>query len=160
VVWASRSPTRGASGPESKANSGTPAIAAPNPSASAPSADVETDSGVEARNPTANSTVVQPPDVARLEPTSEAPSKPPAPDVATLAEDECWLLVEAHLDAAVFVHGIDLGRTNQWLRSRCGFRFIRLGAAPGQWLSEGTPHRLPCRQAVTIEIEPSEPFGP
>jgi hypothetical protein len=82
------------------------------------------------------------------------------PDPLELDDDECWLRVKADLDASVFVHGIDVGRTNQWLRSRCGFRFIRLGAAPGQWLSEGTPHRLPCRELITLELLPTEAAKP
>jgi DNA-binding response OmpR family regulator len=94
-----------------------------------------------------------PTDSASPAPSSSTVARAPfAPDAGALPEDECWLRVESNVDAIVFVHGVDVGRTNRWLRSRCGFRFVRLGAAPGQWLSEGTPLRLPCRQAVKLRI--------
>jgi hypothetical protein len=95
------------------------------------------------------------PTAAAAAPVESAPPQKPTPalpDRGELADDECWLLVQANVDARVFVHGIDLGRTGQWLKSRCGMRFIRLGSAPGQWLSEGVPQRLVCGDVTTLEV--------
>jgi hypothetical protein len=57
------------------------------------------------------------------------------------------------VSANVYVHGVEVGTTNAWLTSRCGFRFIRLGTAPGQWLSKGEPAKLSCKQAIQLEVQ-------
>jgi hypothetical protein len=67
-----------------------------------------------------------------------------------------WLYVHSTATTHVFVHGIDHGETNQWLKSRCGGRFVRLGTAPGSWLSAGVPVKLRCRQSNEIDLNPSE----
>jgi hypothetical protein len=63
------------------------------------------------------------------------------------------LRVVSHLERAfVFVHGVQYGTTNQWLRTKCGHRFVRLGTAPGSWLSEGLPTKIRCRAANVLEL--------
>ncbi len=81
---------------------------------------------------------------------------PERPDARALPKDQSYLYVRSAIDARVFVHGVDVGRTNQWLQSHCGFRFIRLGTAPGQWLSQGRPTKLGCRRANQIELQPDQ----
>jgi DNA-binding response OmpR family regulator len=83
------------------------------------------------------------------------PAIPPAPDPSNLSESHGYLYVSSSITATVFVHGVEAGKTNQWLESRCGFRFIRLGKAPGQWLSEGLPTKVRCRKANRIELQPN-----
>src|SRR5690606_23014443 len=73
----------------------------------------------------------------------------------SLAPHEALLFVQSSADANVYVHGVEVGRTNRWLRSHCGFRFIRLGTAPGRWLSKGIPAKLRCRAANELELPPS-----
>jgi hypothetical protein len=51
---------------------------------------------------------------------------------------------------------MESGGTNAWLETKCGPRFIRLGSAPGKWLSEGVPSKLQCRAANRVELEPEE----
>lgn len=164
VVWAARPPE--AQRPSREGVAAATASPSPGPTAAARSAGTPETGAPTLPVGTVEASLSEPdssPPPASVQPaeTRERPESAP-PDAGTLAEDECWLRVTSDADATVFVHGIDVGRTNQWLRSRCGFRFIRLGAAPGQWLSEGTPHRLPCREAVTIAVgttETSEPVG-
>jgi hypothetical protein len=79
---------------------------------------------------------------------------PEPPDASKLPEDSAYLLVRSEVDANVFVHGVVMGKTNQWLESRCGFRFLRLGTVPGQWLSEGKPVKLGCRKPNEVELAP------
>src|SRR5690606_22479604 len=86
------------------------------------------------------------PDTAKLGPV------PPSPDPSQLAETSGYLYVSSTIDAAVFVHGVAVGRTNAWLESHCGFRFILLGNAPGQWLSAGLPTKVGCRKSTQIEL--------
>lgn len=83
------------------------------------------------------------------------PVEPPPspPNLSELDDDEVWLLVRSRTTAHVFVHGIDLGQTNEWHRSKCGMRFIRLGHEPGRWLSEGSAHKLPCQTTFAIDVE-------
>jgi DNA-binding response OmpR family regulator len=87
------------------------------------------------------------------QPTQRAPD---APDLSTLSEDQAYLFVRSSIGARVYVHGVDVGTTNQWLRSRCGFRFIRLGTAPGAWLSDGKPSKLQCRSTNEIVLQPND----
>jgi hypothetical protein len=99
----------------------------------------------------------EPGEVPQPETTSVTRSPaPPAPDTLSLSEDTAWLYVHSSVSSRVFVHGVDHGATNEWLRSRCGGRFIRLGTSPGAWLSAGVPTKLRCRQANEIEVNPSE----
>lgn len=155
VVWASRTqgPVTESTEPVPPTTPKAPTVeAAPASTAASPAAESES---TEVRTPSVDSALAATSAAPTVAASPAEGTTEPEPDPKTLAEDESWLRVQASVDAAVFVHGIDLGRTNQWLRSRCGFRFIRLGAAPGQWLSEGTPHRLPCQRALTIRVEPT-----
>jgi hypothetical protein len=130
------------------------------PSASAPLAEAPRELAPEDGDGGSDSDPMASGEPAASTTSGRLPSPTQAPSSDGLAEDETWLWVRSHGDASVFVHGIDVGQTNQWLRSRCGTRFIRLGAAPGQWISEGVPHRLSCRRPVTIEIEPTRDEAP
>jgi hypothetical protein len=88
-------------------------------------------------------------------PVGSGAAPPSPPDVDQLPEDTAYLFVSSPLrEALVFVHGVQYGTTNQWLRTKCGLRFVRLGSAPGQWLSPGLPSRLRCRATNFIELTP------
>ncbi len=87
------------------------------------------------------------------EPARAAPGEPPSPPTS-LAATQAYVFVQSSGDAKVFLHGIESGRTNQWIESKCGTRFVRLGNAPGDWISKGVPHRLSCRQANIIQLDP------
>lgn len=93
---------------------------------------------------------------ASTAPAGAAPkdaSDTPPTDPATLPADQGYLLVKSAADARVFVHGIDAGPTNAWLRSKCGTRFIRLGSAPGEWVSRGIARRVRCRSSTQLELD-------
>lgn len=91
-------------------------------------------------------------------PSRATPSSlPSAPSTDELKDDEVWLAVRSPLAASVFVHGINLGPTNVWLKSKCGARYLRLGRKPGDWLSDGRPEKLPCRQSLVLTVDEQEP---
>ncbi|HEX2736007.1 MAG TPA: hypothetical protein VHM70_30610 [Polyangiaceae bacterium] len=144
----------------SQASAQPSAAAEPEPSASAASAP--TLPAPQAPEASASSNVVEVAPVVEVAAPGEVPSAipeahppsaniPPPPD-EKLPEDSAWLYVRSNLDTRVFVHGVDHGTTNQWFKSRCGGRFIRLGSAPGVWQSPGIPAKLRCRQGNEIEI--------
>ncbi len=106
-------------------------------------------------------------EVATTSPTEDeaVPTPPPrdepgpandVPDLEELGEDQAYLFVHSTVNANVYVHGVEVGKTNTWLTSRCGFRFIRLGSAPGKWLSKGEPAKLNCRQPNELTLGSTE----
>jgi hypothetical protein len=79
----------------------------------------------------------------------------PAFDTTKLFADRAALFVHSSVDARVFVHGTDYGRTNQMLVTSCGIRFVRLGRGPGEFLGAGSSHVLKCRKVNELRLEPS-----
>lgn len=100
----------------------------------------------------------EPGTTAQVSPTPDVPGLPtptnsePPRDPGSLPAKSAWLYVQTPVAARVFVHGVDAGTTNTWLETACGTRFVRLGRAPGDWLSAGVPTIIRCRSANTIEV--------
>jgi hypothetical protein len=95
---------------------------------------------------------VEVPEPAPIDPASD-PTKIP-PDAETLPGRQGYLFVESTLDTEVFVHGRANGKTNRWLVSTCGPRFIRLGVALGQWQTEGVVNIVKCQSATHMSLDP------
>lgn len=147
----------------SAATSGTPAAVvtataepvaapAPTPTVQAPAAP-EVVEAAAPEPPKPSTPTAETAGVAPVAPAAPAPpdTEPPR-DPNTLSTKNAWLYVHSAVDAHVFVHGIDAGTTNAWLETGCGTRFVRLGRAPGDWLSPGVPTIIRCRSANTIEV--------
>jgi hypothetical protein len=131
-------------------------------SASASAAEAPRASAMAARE----TTRAQPRPSARVTPdTSAAPTATPksddvgAIDVSKLLSYEGYLLVRSDADAEVFVNGVNLGRTNAPLVSRCFQKFVRLrDQATERWLTEGTAVKIACMEMTEVRIDPrSEP---
>jgi hypothetical protein len=111
-------------------------------------------------------TSAQPGPSARVTPgASAAPTSTPksddiaAIDVSKLLSYEGYLLVRSDADAEVFVNGVNLGRTNAPLVSRCFQKFVRLrDQASERWLTEGAAVSIACMEMTEVRIDPrSEP---
>ncbi len=84
------------------------------------------------------------PVVSASGPTVSAIADPPERPSRT----ETWLFVEAPDRAVVYLKGVPVGHTNQWLRTSCGAKFARLGTSAElsrvRWLNDGLSIDLPC----------------
>ena len=88
-------------------------------------------------------------------PTSAAtPEAVPEPSVdpQLLPSKSGLLYVRSPHDTRVFLHGVESGPTNTWLTVPCGTRFLRLGSAPGKWLSPGFATAIRCRAANPVDV--------
>lgn len=83
-----------------------------------------------------------------------ATTTPPAFDVNKLPRDRAALVVHSSAAAHVFVHGVDYGETNQTLVTSCGIRFVRLGRAPGDFITPGSSYVIKCGKLNELELEP------
>ena len=117
-----------------------PATAAPSPASAAPNPSA-------ALSATATGATPEP------APTPAAGAVPDF-DTTKLFADRAALFVHSSVDAHVFVHGMDYGRTNQMLVTSCGTRFVRLGRSAGDFLGQGRSYVLKCRKVNELEIEP------
>jgi hypothetical protein len=130
-------PQPAAAEPGARADEATSATAAPvEPEEAAPSPAAPTTASAAASAPAA------------------ALSEVPAFDTTKLFADRAALFVHSSVDARVFVHGTDYGRTNQMLVTSCGTRFIRLGRSRGDFLGPGSSHVLKCRKVNELRLEP------
>jgi hypothetical protein len=82
------------------------------------------------------------------------PDAPPLPDATKLAADRGLLLVRSSQTARVFVHGKDVGETNQYVETSCGIRFVRLGRAFADFIEPGRSVVLKCGKVNELNIEP------
>jgi hypothetical protein len=99
----------------------------------------------------ANADAADAPDVLDL----DSDASPAAPEMAALARDEAWLVVESRAHAFVYSSGILKGPTNEPLKIHCGTRFLRLGGPKlGDWLAPGSPVVIPCGKVTHLRIEP------
>ncbi len=111
--------------------------------------------------PTSSTALVsaEPASSASAEPASSASAAVPAViDVTTRKPQsfEAYVTVTSSIDAAVYVHGALVGRTNQRTIARCGFRNLRLGVDPGPfWVSSLKVALVPCGGAFELAIEPT-----
>jgi DNA-binding response OmpR family regulator len=132
----------------------TPIAEVPTFQAAEPSAALNSSTPISATAPLdATTSAVMP----VVQPVRDAPPNVPD-DANTLPENMAYIYIASPLkQALVFVHGVPYGATNQWLRTKCGLRFVRLGTAPGRWLSPGVPSRVRCRAGNVIEIAGDNP---
>jgi serine/threonine protein kinase len=84
------------------------------------------------------------PVVAASGSADSAVGDPPEPPSRT----ETWLFVETPDRAVVYLRGVPVGNTNQWIRTSCGAKFARLGTSAElsrvRWLHDGLSIELPC----------------
>ena len=101
----------------------------------------------------AESSAAEPEQPVEAEPPAQAEKResPPPGEPGALPAQYGYLVVTSSLETDVYVHGVLVGPTNQSLKSRCGMRFIRLGA-PGAWKSVGYPTKIACQQVTTVDI--------
>lgn len=99
---------------------------------------------------------------AALEPSNGQPAasavaapEAAAADAATLPPFEGMLRVASSRNLAVYVQGIEVGPTNEWLKARCGMKFVRLANEPGKWAGPGRPVKIRCQDVTDLRIEPS-----
>jgi hypothetical protein len=145
-----------ATAPAAPAPEATAALPAPLPQQTAEAAPAASGSAVpapsEAPAPSASAPEAAPPASATAAPA--VPDAPPAPDVTRLPGDRGYLLVRSSESARVFVHGKDVGETNQYLLTSCGIRFVRLGRAFADFIEPGRSVVLKCGQVNELGIEP------
>jgi DNA-binding response OmpR family regulator len=90
-------------------------------------------------------------------PDEAAPDDERFLDVSKLAATEGYLTVNSSAAADVFVHGQQSGMTNQPIRTRCGWKFVRLAAGSGpNWIARGRMVTIACRASTSINMEPSK----
>lgn len=81
-----------------------------------------------------------------------AASEPGAAELATLPNGQGFLYVASPLATNVYVYGNLAGTTNQWIQTKCGPRFLRLGTAPGAWQGEGVVNIVKCGGTTRVEM--------
>jgi hypothetical protein len=143
-----------ATAPKAPAPEATAALPAPSPQDTATPAPAASASAAasEAPAPSASAPEAAPPASASAAPP--VPDAPPAPDVTKLPGDRGYLLVRSSASARVFVHGKDVGETNQYLQTSCGIRFVRLGRGFADFIEPGRSVVLKCGQVNELGIEP------
>ncbi|MEN9581233.1 MAG: hypothetical protein RJA70_4242, partial [Pseudomonadota bacterium] len=152
--------------PQLSTTGATPALAAaPAKSAAVPPPPASPSTVSQLAEPSGATTTSLPTEAPTAQAATNAPSEPPAgvqtipsppTPPADLSTESAYLYVQSSSGAKVFVHGVEAGNTNEWVETKCGARFIRLGRAPGQWSSKGLPHKLKCRAANEIRLDPDE----
>jgi hypothetical protein len=73
-------------------------------------------------------------------------------EAAKLLWYQALLVVDSTLDTQVFVQGVPVGKTNTRLVVKCGWRYVRLGDAPGAWKSEGASLSIPCQKLARVSL--------
>lgn len=86
-------------------------------------------------------------------PGTAAPTSEPSPaEIAALPSGQGLLYVASPLATNVYVYGNLAGTTNQWIQTKCGPRFLRLGTAPGAWQGEGVVNIVKCGGSTRVEM--------
>lgn len=165
VVLPNRAEPTRANDPAATSISLERAPATPLPAAIEPGEATPEGAGSAAATATATAAPILPAEAASSPSPSQPASPAPSASAAAVAEvpefdttklfaDRAALFVHSSVDAHVFVHGTDYGRTNQMLVTSCGTRFIRLGRGPGEFLGPGSSHVLKCRKVNELKLEP------
>ena len=147
-----------------------PGTASPSPPAATTEATAPvatTVSSAATNEPPANVPSEVAPDSSAAEPAASAatPSAPgasplPPQDPSQLAGHLGYLYVSSPIDTQVFVQGKVAGKTNSYLEVFCGRRYLRLGAAPGEWQSEGVGFKIACQQVSRVTLRPTRVVSP
>jgi hypothetical protein len=79
-------------------------------------------------------------------------SEPPPSALLSLPSGQGFLAVVSPLSTNVYAYGHLIGPTNQYIPSKCGPRFLRLGSAVGVWQGDGAVHVVKCGGFTRVEM--------
>lgn len=150
-------PAAVAAPPDAPPTENAPPVAAPTPphqTTPAAKADTARAAPVASAAPAPSSAAREPAPAASTPAAPAVPAAPAAPDISKLPGDRGFLLVRSSASARVFVHGKDVGQTNDYLLTTCGIRFVRLGRAFADFIEPGRSVVLKCGQVNELAIEP------